>query len=164
MSFCRDDVVLQALVFKTLISGPGDCGGITHNEFTVHYQPVFNVKHGSCGGVEALMRWPQPDGRFITPDIFITAAENEGMIIPLSRHLFELIVHDVINWTVPDDFYISVNISPAHLMDDGFIQDIEALRTRLGTITLMLELTERSLIVEPSQVAEKLSTLREKAC
>ncbi|WP_183063441.1 EAL domain-containing protein, partial [Salmonella enterica] len=40
--------------------------GITHNEFTVHYQPVFNVKHGSCGGVEALMRWPQPDGRFIT--------------------------------------------------------------------------------------------------
>ncbi|EDU0976552.1 EAL domain-containing protein [Salmonella enterica subsp. enterica serovar Anderlecht] len=136
--------------------------GITHNEFTVHYQPVFNVKHGSCGGVEALMRWPQPDGRFITPDIFITAAENEGMIIPLSRHLFELIAHDVINWTVTDDFYISVNISPAHLMDDGFIQDIEALRTRLGTITLMLELTERSLIVEPSQVAEKLSTLREK--
>ncbi|MEA7538864.1 hypothetical protein ONQ62_28045, partial [Salmonella enterica subsp. enterica serovar Virginia] len=42
--------------------------------------------------------------------------------IPLSRHLFELIAHDVINWTVPDDFYISVNISPAHLMDDGFIQ------------------------------------------
>lgn len=114
------------------------------------------------GAGEALMRWPQPDGRFITPDIFITAAENEGMIIPLSRHLFELIAHDVINWTVPDDFYISVNISPAHLMDDGFIQDIEALRTRLGTITLMLELTERSLIVEPSQVAEKLSTLREK--
>ncbi len=55
--------------------------GITHNEFTVHYQPVFNVKHASCGGVEALMRWPQPDGRFITPDIFITAAENEGMIL-----------------------------------------------------------------------------------
>ncbi|SUG57144.1 diguanylate cyclase/phosphodiesterase domain-containing protein [Salmonella enterica subsp. diarizonae] len=35
----------------------------------------FNVKRGSCGGVEALMRWPQPDGRFMTPDIFITAAE-----------------------------------------------------------------------------------------
>ncbi len=31
---------------------------------------------------EALMRWPQPDGRFTTPHIFITAAENEGMIIP----------------------------------------------------------------------------------
>ncbi|VDY45139.1 putative RNT protein [Salmonella enterica subsp. enterica serovar Daytona] len=86
------------------------------------------------------------------------------MIIPLSRHLFELIVHDVINWTVPDDFYISVNISPAHLMDDGFIQDIEALRTRLGTITLMLELTERSLIVEPSQVAENFQRSVKKAC
>ncbi len=47
---------------------------------------------------EALMRWPQPDGRFITPDIFITAAENEGMIgSNSSRHLFELIAHDVIN-------------------------------------------------------------------
>lgn len=136
--------------------------GIACNEFTVHYQPVFNVKRGSCGGVEALMRWPQPDGRFMTPDIFITAAENEGMIIPLSRHLFELIAHDVTNWNVPDNFYISVNISPAHLMDDGFIQDVEAFRAHLGIITLMLELTERSLIVEPSLVAEKLSTLREK--
>ncbi len=46
-------------------------------------------------------------------------------------------------------------------MDDGFIQDIEALQDSLGTITLMLG-SERSLIVEPSQVAEKLSTLRER--
>ncbi|KYI82887.1 hypothetical protein AIZ12_25735, partial [Salmonella enterica subsp. enterica serovar Typhimurium] len=71
------------------------------------------------------MRCPQADGRFITPDIFFTAAVNEGMIIPLSRHLFVLIAHDVIYWTVPDVFYISVNISPAHHLDDGFIQDIE---------------------------------------
>ncbi len=61
--------------------------------------------------------------------------------------------------------FISAYMSPAHYVDTCFIsQDIEALRTRLGTITLMLELTERSSIVEPSQVAEKLSTLREKAC
>ncbi|MCS5931876.1 EAL domain-containing protein [Klebsiella pneumoniae subsp. pneumoniae] len=39
-------------------------------QFTVHYQPVFDVNRGNCGGVEALMRWPLPDGRFITPDIF----------------------------------------------------------------------------------------------
>ncbi|WP_157724718.1 EAL domain-containing protein, partial [Salmonella enterica] len=82
--------------------------------------------------------------------------------LPLSRHLFELIAPDAINCTVPDDFYISANISPAHLMADGFIQHLEAPRSRLGTITLMLELTERSLIVEPSQVADKLTTLSKK--
>lgn len=83
--------------------------GMKNAQFTVHYQPVFNVNRGNCGGVEALMRWPLPDGRFITPDIFITAAENEGMIVPLSRHLFKLIAEDVERWQVAEGF-ISVLI------------------------------------------------------
>ena len=136
--------------------------GMKHGQFTVHYQPVFNVSRGNCGGVEALMRWPLPDGRSITPDIFITAAENEGMIVPLSRHLFELIAQDVGRWQVAEDFYISVNISPEHLMHESFIADVESLLTSLGKLRLMLELTERSLIIQPALVSDKLMQLREK--
>ncbi|STR58643.1 diguanylate cyclase/phosphodiesterase domain-containing protein [Klebsiella pneumoniae] len=74
------------------------------------------------------MRWPLHDGRFITPDIFITAAENEGMIVPLSRHLFKLIAEDVERWQVAEGFYISVNISPEHLVHESFIEDVECYR------------------------------------
>ncbi|EIX9717022.1 EAL domain-containing protein [Klebsiella pneumoniae] len=136
--------------------------GMKNAQFTVHYQPVFNVNRGNCGGVEALMRWPLPDGRFITPDIFITAAENEGMIVPLSRHLFKLIAEDVERWQVAEGFYISVNISPEHLVHESFIEDVELLQARLGNLRLMLELTERSLIVQPALVSDKLIRLREK--
>ncbi|EOG8151857.1 EAL domain-containing protein [Citrobacter werkmanii] len=136
--------------------------GMKHGQFTVHYQPVFNVSRGNCGGVEALMRWPLPEGRSITPDIFITAAENEGMIVPLSRHLFELIAQDVGRWQVAEDFYISVNISPEHLMHESFIADVESLLTSLGKLRLMLELTERSLIIQPALVSDKIMQLREK--
>lgn len=136
--------------------------GIKNDQFIVHYQPVLNVNHKCCGGVEALLRWPQPEGNFITPDIFITAAENEGMIVPLSRHLFRLIAQDVNQWQLPESFYISVNISPQHLIHDDFITDVEVLMAALGNIQLMLEVTERTLITQPELVAEKLTILREK--
>ncbi|WP_250846160.1 cyclic diguanylate phosphodiesterase [Escherichia coli] len=126
-----------------------------HGQFTVHHQPVFNVSRGNCGGVEELMLRPLPDGRSMTPDIFITAAENEGMIIPLSRHLFELIARVVGRWQFAEDFYISVNISPEHLMHESFIADVESLLASLGKLRLMLQLTERSLIVQPALVSYK---------
>ncbi|ELW3333419.1 EAL domain-containing protein [Salmonella enterica] len=136
--------------------------GIENEQFVAHYQPIYNVNRNRCGGVEALLRWPQPDGRFITPDIFITAAENEGMIVPLSRHLFRLVAQDVKRWRVSQGFYISVNISPLHLMHDDFITDVEQLINDLGKVSLMLELTERSLISNSAQVNEKLTLLRAK--
>ncbi|KIQ51426.1 diguanylate cyclase [Citrobacter rodentium] len=134
--------------------------GIANNEFQVHYQPVFNVGRSACGGAEALLRWPQPHGRFISPDIFITAAENEGKIVALTRHLFDLIAKDVSRWKVPEGFYISVNIAPEHLISDDFVSDVMALKERLAKLGLILELTERSLIAEPAKVSAKLELLR----
>lgn len=137
--------------------------GIANGEFLVHYQPVYNARLGTCGGVEALLRWPQPDGRFISPDIFITAAENEGKIVALTRHLFRLIAQDVRHWKVPADFYISVNIAADHLIADDFLSDVTTLQARLGEVRLVLELTERSLIAQPEVVSSTLALLRSKA-
>ena len=62
------------------------------------------------------MRWPLPDGRFITPDIFITAAENEGMIVPLSRHLLSS-SPGCRRWQVAGDFISVLKIfRPEHLV------------------------------------------------
>ncbi|WP_117150414.1 EAL domain-containing protein, partial [Klebsiella pneumoniae] len=74
--------------------------GIARGEFSVHYQPVCETTSGMCTGAEALMRWQRRDGRTISPAVFICAAEENGTIIPLTRHLFELIIRDAKGWEV----------------------------------------------------------------
>ncbi|EHD22236.1 MULTISPECIES: EAL domain-containing protein [Brenneria] len=136
--------------------------GMLTNEFSVHYQPVYDMTSRCCVGVEALMRWYRPGGRSISPDVFITAAESEKMIIPLTLHLFELLAADVRHWQVPDGFHLGVNIAVEHIQHPAFVNDIRRLATMLAPhkLNITLELTERSLIANKQDVADKLTLLR----
>jgi sensor c-di-GMP phosphodiesterase-like protein len=139
--------------------------GIARGEFSVHYQPVCETVSGLCTGAEALMRWQRSDGRTISPAVFILAAEENGMIIPLTRHLFELIIRDVEGWKVSAPFHLGVNIAAAHLQQPSFITDVLRLWVALDhDFHLMLEITERSLVEDTALAAEKLNVLREKGC
>lgn len=139
--------------------------GIAQGDFSVHYQPVCETTSGSCTGAEALMRWQRRDGKNISPAVFIRAAEENGMIIPLTRHLFELIIRDVEGWKISAPFHLGVNIAAAHLQQPSFITDVLRLWVALDqNFRLMLEITERSLVEDTSLAAEKLNALREKGC
>ncbi|WP_241825915.1 EAL domain-containing protein [Izhakiella australiensis] len=137
---------------------------IARDEFFVVYQPVYSNKTGEASGAEALMRWQRSNGEWVSPDIFIAAAEAEAMIIPLTRHLLSLIVRDSADWQVPAGFHLGVNVAAEHLQDASFLDDIRqfarhmALHTQQLNITL--ELTERSLIGDPQTVISKLEELR----
>lgn len=138
--------------------------GISGDEFSVNYQPVFNLETGQFGGAEALLRWQRPDGHWVRPDAFITAAEAEGMIVPLTRHLLALIVRDSASWQLDPGFHLSVNIAAEHLQHEDFVQDIQTFCTDLQRLQLSvtLELTERSLIAEDEVISRKLAELRSK--
>lgn len=139
--------------------------GMTEGEFTVHYQPVCETATGACSGMEALMRWQRTDGRTISPSVFIRAAEEEGLIISLTQHLFGLIEEDVRNWQVTPPFHLGVNIATAHLMDQSFITDVLRLWVSLdASFRLVLEITERSLVEDTGTASAKLYQLRKKGC
>lgn len=139
--------------------------GIAQGEFSVHYQPVCETTSGLCTGAEALMRWQRRDGRTISPAVFIRAAEENGTIIPLTQHLFELIIRDAKGWEVSAPFHLGVNIAAAHLQQPGFITDVLRLWVALDhDFRLVLEITERSLVEDTALAAEKLNALREKGC
>ncbi|MCL2894405.1 EAL domain-containing protein [Brenneria tiliae] len=137
--------------------------GMLTNEFSVHYQPVYDMTARCCVGVEALMRWYRPGGRSIPPDVFITAAESEKMIIPLTLHLFELLAADIKHWQVPDGFHLGVNIAAEHIQHPAFVDNIRRLAAMLAPrkLNITLELTERSLIVNKQDVVDKLALLRQ---
>lgn len=132
------------------------------NEFQVHYQPVYGQLTGQCEGVEALMRWNRPGVGFVRPDIFIAAAEAEGMIIALTQHLLRLIERDLQTWRTPPDFHIGVNIAPEHLSSNLLVPDMQAFLANVAARRplLVLEITERSLIQDSGQAHRNIEALR----
>ncbi|WP_320734301.1 EAL domain-containing protein [Enterobacter kobei] len=139
--------------------------GMADGEFSIHYQPVCETSSGNCSGAEALLRWQRDDGRTISPAVFICAAEEEGLIISLTQHLFGLIASDVSNWEVSAPFHLGVNIAADHIMDGSFTTDILQLRMLLdASFCLVLEITERSLVEDSSTASAKMEELRQKGC
>ncbi|MGE8616668.1 MAG: EAL domain-containing protein [Achromobacter spanius] len=132
------------------------------DEFQVHYQPVYGHLTGQCEGVEALMRWNRPGVGFVRPDIFIAAAEAEGMIIPLTQHLLRLIERDMQSWATPPDFHVGVNIAPEHLSSNTLVPDIQAFVAKVAARRplIVLEITERSLISDSGQARRNIDALR----
>lgn len=135
---------------------------IRADEFRVHYQPVYGHATGQCSGVEALLRWERPGVGFVRPDIFIAAAEADGMIVPLTRHLFALIERDMRGWATPPGFHVGVNIAAEHLSCAEFAVDIERFSANIAQRepTLVLEITERSLITDDGQARRNIDALR----
>ncbi|HDX4251496.1 TPA: EAL domain-containing protein, partial [Klebsiella oxytoca] len=89
----------------------------------------------------------RPDGRSISPVVFIRAAEEEGLIVSLTQHLFSLIEEDVRTWQVTAPFHLGVNIAAPHLTDRSFTTDVLRLWVSLDpAFRLVLEITERSLV------------------
>src|SRR5205807_5378789 len=54
-------------------------------EFLLHYQPQVNLDTGEITGVEALIRWQQPDRGLVFPAQFVPVAEDCGLIIQIGR-------------------------------------------------------------------------------
>lgn len=136
--------------------------GMRRGEFSVHYQPVCETDSGRCGGAEALLRWTRADGEAVSPEVFIAAAEREGVIIPLTRLLFTLIEKDTAAWTLPAGFRLAVNVAGSHLLHPDFLTDADALMAglRARRITGIIEITERSLVAETRRAAAVLTRLR----
>ncbi|HAH12831.1 MAG TPA: cyclic diguanylate phosphodiesterase, partial [Pantoea agglomerans] len=101
-------------------------------------------------------------GEGVRPDIFIGRAEADGMIVPLSRHLLDLIAEDVQAWQVEPHFHLAINVAADHLQHPDFVDDMLQFAERIKDkqFLITLELTERSLIKDGAEVARKLEQLR----
>ncbi|EOL9038805.1 cyclic di-GMP phosphodiesterase [Cronobacter sakazakii] len=142
-------VILLALRAR---SGREIVSAIKRNQFFVVYQPVVDAATRQIRGVEALMRWEHPSAGMIPPDAFINFAEAQGLIVPLTRHLFRLIAQDVprLQQTLPPGAKLGINIAPGHLHSEQFKMDIQKLRALLPPdyFQLVFEITERDMIRE----------------
>lgn len=112
-------------------------------------QPIVCMSSGECLGGEVLMRWKHPVRGLIPPSEFISLAEENGMIIPMSEMLMRK-ARDQLAELQDSAMYFSFNITAAQLRDPMFPQKILGIFDGAGLPpkTVVLELTEREAIGE----------------
>ena len=144
-------------------SAEGDIAhALRNNEFRVHYQPIVDAATGLPYGAEALLRWAHPARGMVGPDMFIALAEECGQIVPLTRHLFQLIKHDFAGLAYPDNFHLGVNLAPEHFRDSKLVDDVRDLLGGLGrrSLRLVTEITERNLLDDSAATLAVMNELR----
>lgn len=132
--------------------------------FVVHYQPIVALSSGKIVGAEALVRWPQPDGSLLSPDVFIPLAEQSGLTSQLTKVVVEKVFDDLGEWLKHHpELHISVNIAPEDLISNELPRLLSRLlnHAQLQPQQIALELTERGFadpkISAPAIAAYRLS-------
>ena len=123
---------------------------LENEDFQLHYQPIYNIKDQTPIGVEALIRWQDPEKGLIMPDEFIPFAEETGLIIPIGDWVLEQACKQVVEWESQGlgQLLLAVNISSIQF-DNGKLYSsvISTLQnTGLAAQQLELEITERMFL------------------
>ncbi|WP_158219364.1 MULTISPECIES: EAL domain-containing protein [unclassified Achromobacter] len=141
--------------------------GMRNGEFHLVYQPLVDLKTGAFAGVEALVRWNHPSAGPIRPDLFIPVAEETGMIVELTRHIFAMAAADLRALALPAHAHLGLNVCAQHMARADFIDDVEGLLRQLqrpelgGPVNLVLEVTERAALPDAEVVRNNMRRLRE---
>ncbi|MEV8521878.1 EAL domain-containing protein [Dyella marensis] len=135
---------------------------LSRNEFVPFYQPIVSLEDGRTVGYEALLRWRHPDRGLLTPSDFLAVAEESGCSESIDWQIFEQVCAQAEALTGSDGF-VSINVSGRHFRSpdlDRRLLDLLAAH-RLPTRCLRIEVTERALLENASQVKRILENLRD---
>jgi len=141
-------LVIQTLVWRRYSSTSRLRRAIKRCEFEAVVQPVFRMPEGRVAGLELLARWPGAPEWLAQPERFISEAELNGLIQPLTELMIRLAGREVADWLKADrNRWLAINISTAALREDQLIKALEQNLVRSGVEPgqIVLELTERSL-------------------
>jgi diguanylate cyclase (GGDEF)-like protein/PAS domain S-box-containing protein len=131
--------------------------------FELYFQPLVELAGGETVGVEALLRWNDPEEGMIPPVVFIPVAERSGLIHELGEWVLDAAGRQIVEWDAlrltPD---VAVNVSPHQLRRPEFPARLMAMIERHGVSPrrFVLEITESAAMEEPARTGPLLQELR----
>jgi diguanylate cyclase (GGDEF)-like protein/PAS domain S-box-containing protein len=135
------------------------------NEFTLHYQPQFNLSTGKLVGMEALLRWNNPLLGPIAPDRFIYLAEESGLILKIGDWVLRTACRRARLWQELGftGLRMAVNVSGRQFREVDFAQRVARILEECGLepSSLEIELTESCIMDNPDRVRRILLQLKE---
>jgi diguanylate cyclase (GGDEF)-like protein len=133
---------------------------LENQEFSLDYQPIFNLKTGKVSSCEALIRWHQPERGLVPPLEFIAIAEKTGLINSIGEWVLRTACTEAVGW--PGGCSVAVNVSPVQFKSADFIGIVvDALETSgLPAGRLELEITELVLMQDSELTVGLLHRLK----
>ncbi|MDH5392243.1 MAG: EAL domain-containing protein [Gammaproteobacteria bacterium] len=136
---------------------------LERNEFLLYYQPIFDLNSLQPVGVEALIRWQDPERGLIQPDEFIPLAEETGMIVSIGEWVLENACAQIKEWELQGlgKLKLAVNISSLHFDQNKLYSSVISIikHTGINADQLELEITERMFLNITTKVRETLDKL-----
>lgn len=137
---------------------------VVNGELSLHYQPQIDLRSNSVIGVEVLSRWLHPELGYISPTIFISIAEEIGLIEQIGEWVLTEAVKQHKHWIergLPP-IRMAVNVSAVQFQMKGFPQKVRRIVDQYGIDPsyLELELTESGIMRHAEETIRTLMDLR----
>ncbi|MBA4142975.1 MAG: EAL domain-containing protein [Nitrosospira sp.] len=134
-------------------------------QFVLHYQPKINLKSGQISGLEALMRWKDPEKGLIPPLSFIPLLEETRMILEAGRWALSKAMSDYRKWQALglNPPKIAVNVSPVQLRQKDFVSMVASVLNVAENVPIGLEfeITESVIMQDIEANIQKLRVIRD---
>ena len=136
---------------------------LEQGSFEVYYQPIYSIPQDKFVSAEALIRLFDPKYGFISPEMLITTAEDNGTI----HRIGEIVFDKVCQFIASDEFtrlgleYIEVNLSVAQIMN-GDLPDIYLSimdKYHVSPDKINLEITETAAAYSQQVMTDNLDRL-----
>lgn len=158
-----DDQLREQLLREQRIEASME-DALREGQFSVYFQPKYDLRHDELAGAEALVRWCHPEWGVMSPAEFIPLFEKNGFITRLDQYIWDKVCAMLREWS--DQGYpvlpVSVNVSRADAyqadLTSVLLQTVE--RYHLPPASLHLEITERAYMESPIQMSQTVEQLR----
>jgi diguanylate cyclase (GGDEF)-like protein len=139
-------------------------GALGQNEFMLYYQPQV-MQSGWVSGVEALLRWRDPERGLVSPAEFIPAAEESELILPLGHWVLQMACRQLALWAgqiATSQLTVAVNVSAKQLAQANFVSEVLEVLEQTGAnpSLLKLEMTESMLVHNIEEVIAKMLAIK----
>jgi diguanylate cyclase (GGDEF)-like protein/PAS domain S-box-containing protein len=156
---------MNAAVTETLRLENNLRRAIEKEEFVLFYQPKLDLAKGHISGLEALIRWNDPETGLVPPVKFIPLLEETGMILEVGAWAIQKALHDYREWYIQglQPPRIAVNVSSVQLRQKNFVEVVsKAIRdSKAMPHGLDLEITESLIMEDIGGSVKKLKALRD---
>lgn len=140
---------------------------LINNEFYLVMQPIVDLQTTESVEGECLIRWQSPQWGHVSPDCFITLAEETGLMLPLGNWIIEKACAELatlISRGASPDFKLHINVSANQLLQHNFSTHLLKTIQQQGLVNqnICIEITETVLLREIAYINETLCSLRQK--
>lgn len=131
------------------------------NELYPVFQPIVNVHTGAVTSFESLARWRSPDIGEVSPNVFIEAAENQGVISGITQLMFRKSIQAMTVW--PARIRLSFNLSAHDVTNKTVVKTLAEILTQSGhdPSRFIFEITETALLQDFATARENIELLRQ---